>query len=133
MAQEKSNSYHRDLFSKVSISLISVICIGVLSVMYGVFRAEIVLADDLDTALKPVHEAIVRVEASQKSIHDMQTKQNSLIEVLAQNQIDDRIDRYEDNIRTLEATSRSRDLSPDEAYRLSRYKDDLEKEKLRRR
>jgi len=124
-----ANSFHRDLFSKVSISLISLIAIGVFTTVYGILRANFVFADDLQKALDPINAAVSRIETANIETRQIVLNQNKLLESLAKNQIEIRIDYLEDQIRILRSKPK---LSQEEIYRLSRYTDDLEKEKLKR-
>lgn len=128
-----ANSFHKDLFSKATIAMTSFICIGIMTTVYGAFRSELVLSDDLDTALEPLEKAIVLNSQENKETRKLVVAQNAILVQIAANQVDDRIDRFEESIRILEAQAKRKALNPEDAYRLSRYRDDLEKEKLKRK
>lgn len=124
-----ANSFHKDLFSKVSISLITLITVGVATTTYGVFRANIVFASDLNTALDPIKQSVAEIKAANQETQRAIQQQTVLIRQLAENQVEIRIDYLEDQVRILRSKPK---LSNDEKFRLMRYQDDLEREKLKR-
>jgi hypothetical protein len=111
------NSFHKDLFSKVSISLTTFIAIGICTTMYGVLRPSIVTAADLNASLSPIQASIAEIRETNKELK--RSVDNQTV----------RIDYLEDQIRILASKPR---LTNEEKYRIRRYTDDLEREKLRR-
>ena len=124
-----ANNFHKDLFSKVSISLITLITVGVATTTYGVFRANIVFASDLNMALDPIKQSVAEIKVANQETQRAIQQQTILIQQLAENQVEIRIDYLEDQVRILRSKSK---LSNDEKFRLMRYQDDLEREKLKR-
>lgn len=124
-----ANSFHRDLFSKVSISLITLIAVGVCTTIYGTFRANLVFAGDLQASLTPIQQSIQEIKATNQLMQTSIAQQTVLIQQLANNQVEIRIDYLEDQIRILRSKPK---LSLEEKSRLMRYQDDLEREKLKR-
>lgn len=123
------NSFHKDLFSKVSISLTTFIAIGVCTTIYGVLRPSIVTAADLSASLSPIQASIAEIRETNKELKRSVDNQTVLIRQLSENQVEIRIDYLEDQIRILASKPR---LTNEEKYRIRRYTDDLEREKLRR-
>ena len=123
------NSFHKDLFSKVSISLTTFIAIGICTTMYGVLRPSIVTAADLNASLLPIQASIAEIRETNKELKRSVDNQTVLIRQLSENQVEIRIDYLEDQIRILASKPR---LTNEEKYRIRRYTDDLEREKLRR-
>lgn len=123
------SSFHKDLFSKVSISLTTFIAIGICTTMYGVLRPSIVTAADLNASLSPIQASIAEIRETNKELKRSVDNQTVLIQQLSENQIEIRIDYLEDQIRILASKPR---LTNEEKYRIRRYTDDLEREKLKR-
>lgn len=108
------NENHRDWFSKVMISLITFICIGVLSASYGVFRATVVFASDLD----PIHTDIRAIK-----LHNV--NQTKLVESLIAAQRRQAIRYISAEIIKLEVIGTERELKPTEHLQLLNFKFDL--------
>lgn len=104
-------------------SITGSIILTILGAIWVTFvRPQLVMASDLTTVVQSVQRLEIKVEEN-----------NKLVEALAKNQLEVRIDYFEDQIRILEAQRASRRLTPDEEYRLSRYRDDLDRIKPLRR
>lgn len=99
-------------YVKTVVAVVTTISVGGL---ISVISAQVVTAADLAEVIYSVQKLEEKVD-----------KTNASVELLAVGLIDQRIDYFEDQIRAIEAQGRIRELSPDEAYRLDSYKDDLE-------
>lgn len=106
-----------DTASKYISHIALVATIGFFSTIWGILRPQFVMASDLQTVVQ-----------SMKRLEDKVADQGETIELLTMSIIEGRIDYFEDQIRSLDTQSKVRVLTPDEVYRLSRYKDDLQKE-----
>lgn len=96
---------------KISVATLFVI-IGSLWTVF--VRPQMVFASDLEKVAK-------------------QTEMNTeVIYQIRAEQIDFRIDYFEDQIRVLESMRIEKPLNPTEAYCLNKYKDDLDKMKIKR-
>lgn len=106
-----------DSASKYVTPVVGAVSFAILTSIWTVFvRPQMVMASDLQQVADSVGEvnkkvSVLTVQLSALTISHMESQ----------------IDYLQDKIRELEATSHSRALQADEAYRLSEYKDRLEK------
>lgn len=98
-------------------SIMTAVIVGTLAAIWATFvRPQLVMASDLASVDDAVKRLEVKVDTTAKLVQD-----------LARGHMASRVDYYEDQIRILEAQRLSRVLTPDESYRLARYRDDLNK------
>lgn len=117
---EKINSNHKDWFSKISLSLLTFICIAAMTSTFGIFRSQLVLADDMEKALQPIKTQLAQQAETNEKI-------TQSIEDLGVAIKEGNIRYIEDQIIELEVTATERALTPTETQRLLRYKADLER------
>ena len=110
-------------------TVMSGITLSIVATLGSVFvRPQIVLADDLQevsASVQEVNNKIIAVDAKVDRVTDA-------VNNLAISQVDQRIETLQDRVRELDVKSKAKKLTPDEQYRLSDYRDKLEKAKQQR-
>lgn len=103
-------------------SIATSVALAVIASIWAVFvRPQLVMASDLATVAEEVQNVNKKVDQLSDAVN-----------ALAVAQIGAHIDYLQDRIRELTVKERDSRLTPDEAYRLSEYRDRLEKAKLSR-
>lgn len=104
-----------DSSKKYAVTISLSLVLSIIAVLWSVFvRPQMVFASDLE-------------EVSKKT--DMNTE---VIQLIREEQIEFRIDYFEDQIRVLEAYKVDGKATQVDLYRLDKYRDDLEKMQIKR-
>lgn len=120
---------HIDTSRKIVVSVLSGIALSIVATIWSVFvRPQIVMADDLQTVSKSVQAVDAKIVAVDQKVDKVADTVSNLAVALA----DQRIETLQDRVRELDVKAKSRRLTPDEVYRLSDYRDKLEKAKQQR-
>lgn len=103
---------------KIMVGVSTAVIVGVLATAISAIKSQIVFAEDLERSQEPIKIDIAQMKSD---IASNTVVINSTYETI----IEIRIDDLQDDIRTLET---QRPLSTTDQYRLSNYRDKLDKE-----